>query len=130
MKNLISATFAATLLTISVNASAERWAVSEGQRGEWKGVWVLNASTGNFDINLRQDGSNITAEGFYIRSGNVISIARNRSSDGNDCHYMGTINGRGMSGTAFCRSGGPYNWSAELLTEPGAPREMAGPRRN
>ena len=35
----------------------------------------------------------------YIRSGNVIAISRTNSSDGNNCHYMGTINGRAVAGT-------------------------------
>jgi hypothetical protein len=114
MKFRHSVTTAALLALVSVNAYAERWLVSEGQQGEWKGTWVLKASTGDFKINLRQGNSQINAEGFYIRNGNVISIARTRSSDGNDCHYMGTITGDKAAGTMFCGSGGPYRWNAVL----------------
>jgi hypothetical protein len=103
---------------ISPLALAERWMVNEGQRGEWSGVWNLRASSGNFPITMRSGGATLTAEGFYLRSGNVVSIARSKTSDGNDCHYMGVINGRAISGTVFCGSGGPYAWTAVIEDEP------------
>ncbi len=113
---------ACTLL--SPLALAERWMVNEGPRGEWAGVWNLRASTGNFPFNLRNGNATITAEGFFIRSGNVVSIARSKSSDGNDCHYMGLINGKAVSGTYYCASGGPYAWTAVIEDEP-----QRGPER-
>lgn len=105
---------AALLALGSATAHAERWLVTEGERGEWRGAWLLKASTGEFKISLRQGDAQINADGFYIRNGNVVSIARTRASDGNDCHYMGTINGNNAAGTMFCASGGPYRWSAVL----------------
>lgn len=104
---------AAPLLAASA-ANAERWVVTEGLRGEWTGRWHLQASTGEFRMHLRQGNSDISADGFYIRSGNIISLARTRSSDGNDCHYMGTIAGNSVTGTSFCSSGGPNRWSAVI----------------
>lgn len=35
------------LLCATSSALAERWVVTEGQRGEWTGRWHLQASTGN-----------------------------------------------------------------------------------
>lgn len=116
VKRSLALVLACTLL--SPLAMAERWMVNEGPRGEWAGVWNLRASTGNFNITMRQGGAAITAEGFYIRSGNIVSIARTKTSDGNDCHYMGAINGKAISGTAFCASGGPYAWTAVIEDEP------------
>ena len=113
-------TIAALLALGSASAHADYWTVTEGQRGEWRGQWQLKASTGDFKIGLRQGDAQVTADGYYIRSGNVVSIARTRTSDGNDCHYMGTINGSTINGTMFCASGGPYRWSAVI-------NEFAGP---
>jgi hypothetical protein len=124
MKVKRSVALALALVSASPLALAERWMINEGQRGEWSGVWNLRASSGNFQIQLRQGNATVTAEGFYIRSGNIVSIARSKTSDGNDCHYMGTINGRAVSGTMFCASGGPYAWTAVI--EDDAPR---GPDR-
>lgn len=104
------------LLGATSSALAERWVVTEGQRGEWTGRWHLHASTGEFRMHLRQGAQELSADGFYIRSGNIVSIARTRSSDGNDCHYMGTITGNAVTGTSFCSSGGPNRWSA-VITE-------------
>jgi hypothetical protein len=118
MKVKRSLAMALTLVCVSPLALAERWVVNEGARGEWSGVWNLRASSGNFHIHLRQGNATVTAEGFYIRSGNIVSIARSKTSDGNDCHYMGTINGRAISGTLFCSSGGPYAWTAVIEEEP------------
>ena len=118
---------AATLVLGSTAAWAERWTVTEGQRGEWRGVWNLNASSGDFRVILRSGDAQVTADGFYIRSGNVVSIARTRTSDGNDCHYMGTINGNALAGTMYCASGGPYRWNAVINDHPG-PGDF-GPQR-
>lgn len=107
-------TVAALLVMASAAAHAECWTVTEGQRGEWRGLWQMKASTGDFKLGLRQGDAQITADGFYIRSGNVVSIARTRTSDGNDCHYMGTISGFTISGTMYCASGGPYRWNAVI----------------
>jgi hypothetical protein len=95
-------------------AHAEYWTVTEGQRGEWRGNWPIKASTGEFKIGLRFGDAQVVADGYYIRSGNIVSIARTRTSDGNDCHYMGTVNGNTIVGTMYCASGGPYRWSAVI----------------
>ncbi len=108
---------AAALLCAASQAPAERWIVTEGQRGEWTGRWHLHASSGEFRIHFRQGSTDVSADGFYIRSGNVISIARTRSSDGNDCHYMGTIAGRAVTGTSYCSSGGPNRWTAVITDD-------------
>lgn len=123
-------TTAALLALGCGHAQADIWTVTEGQRGEWRGRWLLSASTGDFKINMRQSESapNVTADGYYIRSGNVVSIARTRTSDGNDCHYMGTINGKTASGTMFCASGGPYRWSATIADFDGGQRPIMGPQ--
>jgi len=111
-KHILAVAVAISFMASS--AHAERWMVSEGLNGEWRGMWILNASSGNFPINLRMGNQSFNAEGFYIRSGNTVSIARTKSSDGNDCHYFGTISGRTISGVSFCASGGPNPWTARI----------------
>jgi hypothetical protein len=130
MRTTVLSALASLLLATSPLAHAERWLVKEGQRGDWQGTWVLKASSGNFALNLRSGNASVTAEGFYIRSGNTVSIARSKTSDGNDCHYMGQINGRMVTGTAFCSSGGPYGWTAEILPDEISPRDVGLNRTN
>ena len=105
---------ALVLLTAAGSAHAERWAVAEGANGEWRGTWNLRASGPEFRLVLRNGDRQLTAEGYYIRSGNVVSISRTKSSDGNDCNYVGTITGNQLVGTLFCSSGGPYRWTAVI----------------
>lgn len=96
---------------------AERWAVTEGPRGEWSGNWTVEASRSDFSIALKSGGSTVTAEGSYVRSGNQISVSRTNTSDGNDCNYTGTVSGKSISGTYFCKNGGPYRWSAVISSD-------------
>jgi hypothetical protein len=98
----------------STATAAERWTVTEGGRGEWRGVWELRPSRGDFKLELRNGNTFLTADGFYIRSGNNVSIVRSKTSDGNDCHYAGTIAGNTVSGVSYCTSGGPYRWTATI----------------
>lgn len=112
------AALATALACATFGAAAERLQVAEGAQGEWVGVWVLDATRPEFRITLRSGGTTLTADGAYIRSGNQIAITRTNSSDGNDCHYVGTINGRAIAGRMFCRSGGPYNWTATIASHP------------
>jgi hypothetical protein len=109
-----AATFAALLLLATTSAHAERWAVAEGAQGEWRSTWSLRASSGEFKMLMRNGNNQVTAEGLFIRSGNLVAIARTKSSDGNDCNYTGTITGNTVAGTVFCGSGGPYRWSAVI----------------
>ena len=98
----------------SSSAFAERWAVTEGPYGEWKGTWTIDPSRSDFSIILQSQHGTVTADGKYTKSGNTVSIARTGSSDGNDCNYSGTISGKSISGTYFCKNGGPYRWNAVI----------------
>lgn len=98
----------------SGNVLAERWAVTEGPLGDWKGNWTIDPNRSDFDIILQSIRGHgiVTANGKYSRSGNTVSIERTGSSDGNDCNYTGNVSGKSISGTYFCKNGGPYKWNA------------------
>lgn len=117
MKSIAMFSIAATLSVVAAPALAERWSVTEGPRGEWKGTWTLEASRSDFSIVLKYGATTFTAEGNYVRNGNSISISRTNSSDGNDCNYTGTISGKSVSGTYYCKTGGPYSWSAVISSD-------------
>jgi hypothetical protein len=91
--------------------------VTEGPARDWKGAWNIQASRSEFPIVLQNGSAVFRAHGIYLRSGNVVSVARMNSSDGNDCNYIGTISGNRIVGTYFCRNGGPFSWSAVILPE-------------
>ena len=111
MNKVIAMMFAS--LSLGPNdASAERWAVTEGPSAEWRGTWTIDPGRTDFTIVLQSKHGTVTATGRYTKSGDSISIERTGSSDGNDCNYSGRISAKGISGTYFCKNGGPYQWNA------------------
>ena len=91
-----------------------RW--TEKEEG-WSGVWTRRGTSNVFDVRATKGGiAPLTAVQTVTVSGDLVSIERTNANDGNDCRMEGKIatDGVHVSGTYRCRSGGPYQWSAEI----------------
>jgi hypothetical protein len=93
---------------------AERWVVTEGPGGEWKGDWLIEKGRSDFPCAQRSSNSVLQANCIIIRQGNRVAISKRNVSDGNPCNYFGEVKGLSASGEYFCRNGGPYSWSAVI----------------
>ncbi|MBT2663088.1 hypothetical protein [Bacillus sp. ISL-45] len=86
----------------------------------WSGKWEKSEDDPNkFHATWTQTGHpNVTAVLKVYRHGNVVTIYRGLSSDGNDCEYTGTIgeDGKTVTGTYGCKHGGG-TWSATIYFE-------------
>lgn len=89
-----------------------RWDVEESG---WQGVWIRRGNSNVFDGRWTRQGQNpITAVLRMEQQGNNVRITRRNSSDGNDCEYVGRIDGRRATGTFICEQG-RGNWSATII---------------
>jgi hypothetical protein len=95
-----------------------RWEVEEGG---WRGVWTRRGNSNVFDARWTRAGERpITAVLRMRLQDNFVCISRRNSSDGNDCQYVGRIEGRRVTGFNICnRGGGP--WSGTIIREPRVP---------
>jgi len=82
----------------------------------WNAVWTRRGNSNVFDVNSSKSGTNLTAVQTIEINGNQVTIRRSFSSDGNTCDMKGTISADGVTvtGTYYCKNGGPYNWSAKI----------------
>lgn len=104
-------TWSATILRDRVPDLGSRWEVDEAG---WRGVWTRRGNSNIFDARWTKEGETpITAVMRFRQEGDQVFISRRNSSDGNDCDYTGTIEGRRASGTYTCTQGGG-NWSARI----------------
>lgn len=88
-----------------------RWEVEEGG---WRAVWTRRGNSNTFDGRwTRQGAQPITAVLRMDVQDNFVCISRRNSSDGNNCQYVGRVEGNRVTGTNVCdRGGGP--WSATI----------------
>lgn len=100
--------------TPTTMTKTKRWNVTEGPYGEWKGTWIIDPNHPDFNIVLKSQYGTIRSSGRYTKNGDSVSIERTGSSDGNDCNYTGNISGKKVSGTYFCKNGGPFQWNATI----------------
>lgn len=116
MKNvLVVSSLFFILGTLGNVARAETWSVTEGADNEWVGQWKRQGNTDRFSCEQRSSGGSfLTATVIVTESGQKVSAQKINTSDRNDCNYSGTRNGNVVEGTYFCRSGGPYKWSARI----------------
>ncbi|MBT2602041.1 hypothetical protein J7E55_03060 [Bacillus sp. ISL-53] len=95
-----------------------RWEVEEGG---WRGVWTRRGNSNVFDARWTRAGERpITAVLRMQLQGNFVCISRRNSSDGNDCQYVGRIEGRRVTGFNICNQGGGP-WSGTIIREPRVP---------
>ncbi|MEK4149733.1 hypothetical protein NST02_22055 [Robertmurraya sp. FSL W8-0741] len=91
------------------------WQVEEGA---WSGVWTRRGNSNVFDARwTRQGATPITAVMTVNVHDRFVSISRRNSSDGNDCQYVGIIEGNRVRGTNVCIRGGG-TWSATIHRRP------------
>jgi hypothetical protein len=86
------------------------------RESDWNGVWIRRGNSNIFDATWsNRNYPDVTAVLTINRAGNKISIARRKSSDGNDCDYVGTIadDKVTVSGTYKCIHGGTV-WTATI----------------
>jgi hypothetical protein len=96
-------------------ACAETWSITEGVNFEWVGQWTRQGTTRNFSAwQQSSSGSRITANVLLIQDGSWVAVRKTNVSTGNDCNYFGKKIGSQVSGTYFCKSGGPYPWRASI----------------
>lgn len=112
MKKTIPVMFA--LCFMAFNAHSETWNVQEGVNGEWSGEWTIDGSNKEFSCSQRNGGQSLTAKCTVIRDGNKVAVSKRQVSDGNPCNYFGEMTDGRIKGQFFCRSGGPYDWSAQV----------------
>ena len=82
----------------------------------WEGVWKRQRRSNKFDAQWTGHGL-VTAELIIIIEGNSVFIDRQKSSDGNDCAYTGTIDFDTMTvkGSYRCtRHPNPIPWEARI----------------
>lgn len=100
-----------TILRNQVVDLGRRWEVQEGA---WNAVWVRRRNSNTFDGRwTRQGATPITAVLVMEVDGNNVRISRRNSSDGNNCQYIGRIQGSNASGTFTCDQGGGQ-WTANI----------------
>lgn len=97
-----------------VSAHAERWSITEGISGEWRGDWVIEAGRADFPCSQRSGPHVIVANCTIIRQGNLVAFSKADASDGNPCNYFGTVDNKSASGVYFCHNAGPYYWRAVI----------------
>lgn len=94
------------------------WQVEEGS---WSGVWTRRGNSNVFDARwTRQGATPITAVMTMNVFDRFVSISRRNSSDGNNCQYVGIIEGDRVRGTSVCNRGGG-SWSATIQRRPVTP---------
>ncbi|KKI91025.1 hypothetical protein WQ54_17170 [Bacillus sp. SA1-12] len=95
-----------------------RWEVEEGG---FRGVWTRRGNSNVFDARWTRPGATpITAVLRMRLQDNFVCISRRNSSDGNNCQYVGRIEGRRVTGFNICnRGGGP--WSGTIIRGPRVP---------
>lgn len=95
-----------------------RWEVEESG---WRAVWTRRGNSNVFDGRWTREGATpITAVLRVNVDGNFVCISRRNSSDGNNCQYVGRIEGNRIVGNNICnRGGGP--WTATIFREPLTP---------
>ncbi|KLA23562.1 hypothetical protein [Bacillus cereus] len=112
----------ATTETIPAQESSDglgkRWLEREGG---WNGIWTRRGNTNIFEA-LWQKHSlpDVKAVLTINRVGNNIQIARQQSTDGNNCDYVGTIAADGVtvSGTYNCDRGEKdMKWTATISND-------------
>lgn len=101
-------------ILISGPVLSETWSMNEGVSGEWSGEWTMDGTKRSFSCSQRSRDFVLTAKCTVIRDGNFVAVTKRQVSDGNDCNYFGQQEGSRISGTYFCKSGGPYNWTATV----------------
>lgn len=88
-----------------------RWEVEEGG---WRGVWTRRGNSNVFDGRWTRQGANpITAVLRMQVQDNFVCISRRNSSDGNNCQYVGRIEGNRVTGFNVCDRGGGQ-WSGTI----------------
>lgn len=88
-----------------------RWEVEEGG---WRAVWTRRGNSNTFDGRwTRQGAQPITAVLRIDVQDNFVCISRRNSSDGNNCQYVGRVEGNRVTGTNICDRGGGQ-WSAVI----------------
>jgi len=95
-----------------------RWEVEEGG---WRAVWTRRGNSNVFDGRwTRQGATPITAVLNITVQDHFVCISRRNSSDGNNCQYVGRVEGNRVTGTNVCDRGGG-SWSATIQRRPQAP---------
>lgn len=95
-----------------------RWEVEEGG---WRAVWTRRGNSNVFDGRWTRAGQTpITAVLRMTVDGNFVCISRRNSSDGNNCQYVGRIEGNRVVGSNVCNRGGG-SWSGTILRGPAEP---------
>lgn len=88
----------------------KRWEIEEGSGNfEWQGYWLVQED-GSFTGTQRKGAESMSIAGTLVRTGNQVFVDKPIVSDDNPCQYRGTISNGQVTGTYFCKSGGPYNW--------------------
>lgn len=89
--------------------------VWEEEESGWRGVWTRRGNSNIFDARWTRPGATpVTAVLRMELQGNNVRIERRNGSDGNECNYIGRIEGRRATGTYTCERGGG-NWSATII---------------
>lgn len=87
------------------------WEVEEGV---WRGVWTRRGNSNVFDARwTRQGAAPITGVVRIDVQDQFVCISRRNSSDGNNCQYVGKVDGNQVRGTNVCNRGGG-SWSAVI----------------
>jgi hypothetical protein len=113
------------ILLIASPALSETWQIKEGVSGEWSGEWTFSATATGFACTQRAGNTVLLGNCTIIREGNLVAVTKRELTYGNDCNYFGRQDGASISGRYFCKSGGPYNWSA-TVTKSGYTRTSFG----
>jgi hypothetical protein len=91
------------------------WDETEGNSGEWKGVWTRRGDTNVFDEAIAHPAwGKVTAVNSVTINGNIITIKRTAGSDGNVCTYTGILVGAKVSGTYVCNDNVSRQWQATI----------------
>ena len=111
-KQVLSMLFIAGML-LTQATYGETWNIQEGPIGEWHGEWTIDGTKKNFSCSQRGPAV-LTAKCMVIKDGDFVAVRKTQVSDNNPCNYFGRRQGNRITGTYFCRSGGPYSWSATV----------------
>lgn len=89
----------------------------------WKGVWVRRGTSNAFDATYTHPHDNPIYATVYITiTGNHVTVQRRNASEGGDCDYVGVLSpdGKTVTGSYKCDSGGGSTWSATIINDIGS----------
>lgn len=102
--------------TAQLRDGTEIWHIKEA--GGWTGTWILQDQLPDglevFSVWQKYGNTELSAKAHVIRKGGIFAARKFDVSDGNTCHYFGTLNGRNVTATYLCKGGGEWVFHATI----------------